>query len=83
MNALPATAGVVYFCPVCGAEILVVGGHGCCFTPRCCNRDMVIKPHRTIIYTCPVCGSQVAVVRPGNGVFVPRCCNRPMLRQAE
>lgn len=79
MKAVSATTGAVYFCPVCGAEILVVCGNCNNFKPRCCNRDMVLKPHRATIYACPLCGSQVAVVSAGKGVFVPRCCNRPMI----
>lgn len=75
-------AGLVYRCPVCGAEVLVIGSSMGEFTPRCCNRPMRAMPHRAVFYHCPVCGAEIAVIRKGKGVFRPRCCNVAMVCKA-
>ena len=73
--------GLVYRCPICGAEIAVlalrVGG----FKPRCCNGAMIPTQCRLCFYVCPVCGAEIAVVREGSGVFSPLCCNVDMVRR--
>ncbi len=74
--------GVVYLCPVCLAEILVLAPRAGDFHPRCCNRDMVPVARRVHFYVCPVCGSELGVLHKGEGPFEPRCCNRPMLPEA-
>ena len=71
--------GLVYRCPLCGAEISVVGTRMRGFSPRCCNTDMVLLPRRLAFYHCPLCGAEIAVVKPGSGPFVPRCCNEDMV----
>lgn len=70
--------GMVYRCPVCGAELIVVGSRMGAFAPRCCNKAMNAMKQRALIYHCPVCGAEVAVLRKGLGVFAPHCCNRGM-----
>jgi DNA-directed RNA polymerase subunit RPC12/RpoP len=70
--------GLVYRCPVCGAEITVLAPHMEGFCPRCCNRDMVPLERRVAFYVCPVCGAEIAVLKSGGREFAPRCCNRAM-----
>jgi len=82
MTPVQPRPGIIYFCPVCGAEVVVVGGTPSAFHPRCCNRDMVPKKQMAVIYTCPVCGSQIMAVSRGQGEFTPRCCNRDMISRA-
>ena len=75
--------GTVYRCPVCGAEIGVIGvcAAGCEFAPRCCNVAMESVDDRYLVfYVCPVCGAEAAVMSPGTGTFAPRCCNVTMVR---
>jgi hypothetical protein len=74
--------GMVYRCPVCGAELLVVAHEMGRFAPQCCNRDMVRLTVRAVFYVCPVCGAELAVLNPGLGEFLPRCCNTAMDRRA-
>lgn len=71
--------GLVYRCPVCGAELIVVGTAMGAFTPHCCNKPMRRMARKAAFYHCPVCGAQVVVVRKGRGVFQPHCCNRDMV----
>jgi hypothetical protein len=33
--------GAIYRCPVCGAELAVIGSRMGLFQPRCCDTDMV------------------------------------------
>ncbi len=75
--------GMVYRCPICGAEITVLAQGMDEFCPRCCNRDMTALKRRVAFYICPVCGAEITVLRPGGGEFAPRCCNRPMELEAE
>jgi DNA-directed RNA polymerase subunit RPC12/RpoP len=77
-----APAPLVYRCPICGAEVTVLGepkGH---FSPRCCGKDMALLARRVRIYFCPQCGAQVMLVTPGQGDFQPRCCGLDMLIKA-
>ena len=75
--------GIVYRCPICGAELTVVSFKSGAFAPRCCHTAMVRLEGRTSFYRCPVCGAMVAVVHPGeDSLFAPRCCNTAMLRVA-
>lgn len=76
------STGLVYRCPVCGSEVLVVGSRMGEFAPRCCNQAMRLMPQRAVFYGCPVCGAEIAIVRKGRGEFAPRCCNTAMLRRA-
>lgn len=75
-------SGLVYRCPVCGSELIVVGTRMGEFTPRCCNQPMRVMTRRAVFHVCPVCGAEIAVVRKGRGLFEPRCCNRPMRQRA-
>ncbi len=70
--------GMVYVCPVCRAEIIVVGRDMGDFAPRCCDTDMIPRPVRTPFYFCPICGAEVVVTRAGEGPLTPRCCNVDM-----
>jgi DNA-directed RNA polymerase subunit RPC12/RpoP len=74
--------GLVYRCPVCGAEIGVLVSKMGNFAPRCCNTDMVIQPGKLVFYICPVCSAEVAVLKEGADRFIPRCCNTNMLLEA-
>lgn len=80
-----ASAGLVYRCGVCGAEItILVSKHGE-FVPRCCNTAMVAQPQTVSFYTCPVCGAEIGLIRSGQRgaeTFTPRCCNTDMLTKA-
>ena len=80
--SLENPAGLIYRCPVCGSEVIVVGTRMGEFTPRCCNQSMRAIPQRAIFYHCPVCGSEIVIVRKGRGAFGPRCCNTPMVLSA-
>ncbi len=73
--------GLVYRCPVCGAEVAILAFRMGSFEPRCCNVPMVLTQCRLCFYVCPVCGAEVAVVREGAGVFSPHCCNVDMIRR--
>jgi Zn finger protein HypA/HybF involved in hydrogenase expression len=75
------STGLVYRCPVCGSEVIVVGTCMGEFTPRCCNQPMRVTRQRALFYWCPVCGAEIVIVRKGRGAFTPRCCNTPMLRR--
>jgi Zn finger protein HypA/HybF involved in hydrogenase expression len=70
--------GLVYRCPVCGSELLVIGSRMGEFCPRCCNQPMRVMTQRAVFYHCPVCGAEAAIVRKGRGMFEPRCCNTAM-----
>ena len=74
--------GVVYRCPVCGAELVVLGRRMGRFTPRCCNTNMARRRRRISFYVCPVCGAEIAVIGRAGREFAPRCCNTAMLLAA-
>ncbi|HHT9126930.1 MAG TPA: hypothetical protein ACFYD6_14105 [Candidatus Brocadiia bacterium] len=84
---LKITAGRVYHCSVCGAEVTVVLFGGGKLSPVCCNQPMEITEVICQIYYCPVCGAEITVIKEGTGVptqkiadrLTPRCCNRPMI----
>lgn len=72
-------AGMVYVCPVCGAELSVIkGGHGG-FSPVCCNVAMRRANRINSIYRCPVCGSEITVISGFSKSFSPVCCSTGML----
>ena len=73
---------LVYRCPVCGAEVTVLGLAKGRFCPRCCGKDMALLVRQTRVYFCPQCGAQIMVVTPGRGDFQPRCCGLDMLIKA-
>ena len=81
MNS-PSSRGLIYRCPICGAEIAVLARTVGQFTPRCCNQEMAPLQDRGVFYVCPVCGAELAVLRTGSPKFIPICCNRHMDRQA-
>ncbi len=74
-----APIGRIYRCPVCGAEVIVVGTRIGEFAPRCCNQPMRLMRQRAVFFVCPVCGAEIVIVRKGRGAFTPRCCNTAML----
>ncbi len=74
--------GLVYRCPVCGAEVAVVGDRMGAFEPVCCGTPMQPVKRRLAFYRCPVCGAEVAALVETEGVFEPRCCQQPMVRLA-
>lgn len=74
--------GLIYRCPVCGAELAVLASRMGSFVPRCCNRDMIQQRRTLVFYVCPVCGAEIAVLGKGAGRFVPRCCDMDMLLEA-
>jgi predicted RNA-binding Zn-ribbon protein involved in translation (DUF1610 family) len=74
--------GLIYRCPICGAEVAVVASRMGSFVPRCCDVEMVSQRRRLIFYVCPVCGAEIAVLGQGAGQFVPRCCDVEMLLEA-
>jgi len=70
--------GLLYVCPVCGAEVMVlVRRHGA-FEPRCCNTAMRKRARKPVFFVCRVCGAQVAVWRPQADGLSVRCCNEAM-----
>ncbi len=73
--------GLVYRCPVCGAELSVLAHHTAAFKPRCCNVAMVMTACKLCFYICPVCGAEIAVIREGSGDFAPHCCNVDMVHR--
>lgn len=79
MEKLEITAGRIYHCPVCGAEVTVVLFGGGQLAPVCCNQPMTITNVICAIYFCPVCGAEVTVIRERKGDLTPRCCNRSMV----
>jgi len=74
-----AVRGMVYWCPVCGAEIGVIAARHGEFQPRCCNKPMETLPRRLSFFICPVCGAEIGLVKDGKGRLLPRCCNTEML----
>lgn len=70
--------GVVYRCPACGAELVVLARRSGAFSPRCCNCDMEPLQGKLTLYVCPACGAEIVVVARETGVFEPRCCNVAM-----
>ena len=72
--------GLVYRCPVCGAEIAIIALKIGAFSPRCCNRPMVPRSRHLVFYLCEICGIEVAVLAEGDGAFTPVCCNEAMKR---
>lgn len=70
--------GVVYRCPVCGAELVVIRGSSGVLAPVCCNRPMVRARARMRFFRCPLCGAELAVIRDAGGELAPVCCNEPM-----
>jgi hypothetical protein len=78
----PSVRGMVYWCPVCGAEIGVMAARHGEFCPRCCNKPMDVLPRRLSFFICPVCGAEIGVVKKGKGEFLPSCCNTKMLLEA-
>ena len=82
MTAQKYSRGLVYRCPVCGAELAIVSKQTGDFHPRCCNVLMEPKPDRLIFYRCPRCGSELMHINQGNTAFKPRCCNIEMHRLA-
>lgn len=82
MSAATNPRGLVYRCPVCGAELIVVGTRMGAFEPYCCNKPMRVMSRRVVFYRCPVCGAEVAVLRKAKGVFDPHCCNRVMVEES-
>ncbi len=77
-----STKGMVYRCPVCGAELTVLGDATGEFDPRCCDCAMESQDERVAFYVCPQCGAEIAVLKEGEGEFLPRCCDSPMLAAA-
>ena len=76
--AMKHPRGTIYFCPVCRAEITVVGRGSGDFAPRCCDVDMLPRQAGATFYFCPVCGAEIVTTRAGEGPFAPRCCNVAM-----
>jgi predicted RNA-binding Zn-ribbon protein involved in translation (DUF1610 family) len=82
MSESANTRGLIYRCPVCGAEAAVLATRSGVLVPRCCDVVMDALGERMTFYVCPVCGSEIGVVQKGAGPFLPRCCDRSMARQA-
>ena len=80
--ASTSSRGKVYRCPVCKAEVTVVGTAMGLFLPHCCNVEMIELPARVRFYVCPVCGAEIALLRGGTEPLTPRCCNTAMLLEA-
>ncbi len=73
--------GLVFYCPVCGAEVSVVGvGKGGRLCPRCCNTDMLKRGVLPAFFYCPNCGSELMMLVDGGGNTAPVCCNVVMKR---
>ena len=79
--SLISPRGLVYRCPICQSEIVVLARRHGAFEPVCCNTVMVARERRVPFYRCPICGSEVAVWIAGNVNFTPRCCNERMRRE--
>ncbi len=76
------TRGCVYWCPVCGVEVVVLAREARRFSPRCCNTDMALLERRVVFWVCPICKAEVGVLKEGAGQFEPVCCNVTMVKQA-
>jgi len=74
--------GMIYQCPVCRAELVVLSRQTGDFAPRCCNTDMAPLSRRAVFYVCPVCGAEIVELKDGGKRFRPRCCNTDMLLEA-
>ena len=71
--------GVVYHCPVCGAEIAVLAAEYGSFLPRCCNVAMKEKKELLEFFFCPICHSEIALLKRGSQNLSAHCCNREMV----
>ncbi|PLX44429.1 MAG: hypothetical protein C0609_05525 [Deltaproteobacteria bacterium] len=76
------TMGRVFKCPVCGAEVMVVGAASQELDPHCCNTSMLPKPRVHEVYHCAHCGAEVALVSGSAEHLDPYCCNDRMRRIA-
>ena len=77
---LKITAGRVYSCPICGAEVTVTLFGDGKLAPVCCNQPMEITDIICSVYSCPACGAEITVIKEGEGALTPQCCNRHMTR---
>jgi len=80
MSEIRNKKGLIFFCPVCGAEITVIcdgKGH---LGPMCCNMKMVAKGSVTTFFSCARCGAEVMILTLGVGNTTPKCCNEYMER---
>ena len=82
MSEAANTRGLIYRCPVCGAELAVLSTRAGELVPRCCDVAMDALAERMAFYVCPACGAEIGVAQKGAGPFLPRCCDRAMERQA-
>jgi len=73
--------GLVFRCPVCGAEVAILATAVGKFAPRCCNQPMEPKTRRLMFYRCAICGAEIGVLKQVTGVFAPCCCNEPMQQE--
>lgn len=69
----------VYYCPVCGAEIIVLAKNIGKFTPYCCNEKMELVHRKIFTYFCSVCGIEVCALNGKKQNFIPSCCNKDMI----
>ncbi len=66
----------VYYCPVCGAEIVVLINSSK-LEPVCCNVSM--EPVRFIQrYICPLCKAEVTILKGSKEDVELICCNVKM-----
>ena len=82
MSAAATSKGSTFVCPVCGAELTVVGRAPEGFRPVCCNQTMTLLDGRKRFYRCPVCEAELLAQTDPPRTFRPRCCNTDMLPAA-
>ena len=68
----------IYYCPVCGAEVVVIRGGSGEAVLRCCNTAMKRRIPGVKFFSCPVCGAEVMWLRESGESPEFRCCNTAM-----
>jgi len=70
----------VYYCPVCGAELVVVKGKGGDTELFCCNTEMIKRDNKMKSFYCETCGSELVWTYESGVIPEFICCNIPMIK---
>jgi len=68
----------VLYCPVCGAELVVLKGKGGEVEFYCCNTIMKKKEKKVKAFYCEICGSELLWTFESGITPELHCCNQPM-----
>jgi predicted RNA-binding Zn-ribbon protein involved in translation (DUF1610 family) len=68
----------IYYCLVCGAELVVVKGKGGEAELFCCNTEMIKREQKAKAFVCDICGSELIWTFESGVIPELNCCNEPM-----